>query len=106
LAAEQTDAPFADALRDLIAERGLSLRTLAALTPAIDGRGLRHSYLGALVRGKRPTTANMLLLARALEVDPMYWREYREQRVADKARELAHRHGAELVLAKLAELDA
>ncbi len=33
-------------------------------------------------------------------------REYREQRVSDKARELARRYGADVVLAKLAELDA
>lgn len=104
--AQRTDVVFADALRALIDRHGLSLRTLADLTPAIDGQGLRHSYIGHLARGVRfPTVANMELLARALGVEPEHFREYREHEVSELARSLAERHGAAVVLAKLAELD-
>lgn len=103
--AERTEQPFAAALRHLIERHGLSLRTLAELTPAIDGKGLRHAYIGNLARGaQQPTPANMELLAHALGVDPSYFREYREHEVAAEARRLAEIHGAAVVLAKLAEL--
>jgi transcriptional regulator with XRE-family HTH domain len=105
-APEHTDAPFADALRQLIDHHGLSLRTLADLTPAIDGKGLRHAYIGNLARGaKFPTVGNIELLARALGVEPEHFREYREHQAGAEARRLAERHGADAVLAKLAELD-
>lgn len=104
--AEHTQEAFAPALRKLIDHHGLSLRTLADLTPAIDGKGLRHAYIGHLAKGAMfPTVANMELLAQALGVGPEYFREYREHRVEMEARRLAEIHGADTVLAKLAELD-
>lgn len=104
--ASRTDEAFPDALRGLIDQHGLSLRTLADLTPAVDGRGLRHAYLGHLTRGTmRPTVANMELLAQTFGVDPGYFREYRAHQAADLARQLAESLGADVVLAKLAELE-
>ena len=103
---EQTDEAFAPALRKLIDHHGLSLRTLADLTPAIDGKGLRHSYIGHLTRGNRfPTVGNIELLAKALGVEPEHFREYREHQAGVEAQRLAEHHGADAVLAKLAELD-
>lgn len=103
--ADHTDAPFATALRDLIAKHDLSFRKLAALTPAIDGKGLGHAYLNQLAAGlKEPTRENMDLLARCLGVEPEHFREYRVFRVEEEARRLAELHGADVVLDKLAEL--
>ncbi len=101
-----TTAPFSEALRDLIAKHGLSFRRFAALTPAIDGRGLGHAYIQQLASGaKQPTRENMELLARGLGVMPEHFREYRVFLVEDEARRLAGVYGADVVLGKLAELD-
>lgn len=102
---ERTCAPFASAFRALLLERGVSLRTVAAMTALVDGRGLRHSYLGYLRRGERaPTVENMVLLARVFELPDDYFREVREHDVAVLALRLAREHGADAVRAKLDEL--
>jgi transcriptional regulator with XRE-family HTH domain len=106
IADTHTQEAFAPALRRLIDHHGLSLRTLADLTPAIDGKGLRHAYIGNLATGRQlPTIGNIELLAQALGVEPDHFREYREHRVEAEAARLAEIHGADAVLAKLAELD-
>lgn len=96
---------FGPALRRLMAWREVSTRSLAELTAA-GGDGLRHSYIAYLARGeKQPTVANMELLAHALDVDPRYFREYREHEASVAARRAARKHGADAVLQALAALD-
>lgn len=102
---EQTDAPFAQAFSELLAQLDLSRRELARLTPSVDGRGLGHSYLSMLATGeKAPTPANIVLLAPLLGVQPSFFREYREAMVQAEVRRLVGVHGAAAVRAKLAEL--
>jgi transcriptional regulator with XRE-family HTH domain len=102
---ERTDEPFHVALCGLLAQRGLSRRRLAQLSPAIDGRGLGHSYVSGLASGERaPTTENMRLLAALLDVPPSFFREYRAALAVTRARALVERHGPDAVLSKLSEL--
>lgn len=102
---ERTDEPFAVALRALLDDRGLSRRRLAQLSPAVDGRGLGHSYVSGLASGERqPTVENMRLLAALLDVAPSFFHEYRVALAQARAAELVARHGPDVVLAKLSEL--
>ena len=66
-----TDQPFKQAVRGLLAERGLTFRALAARTSQADphGGGLTHSYLATL--------RALEIVARALEVPPTFFAEYR-----------------------------
>lgn len=96
---------FPRALRKLMAEQGLSFQKLAARTQAVDGRGLGRAYLNQLATKKRqPTINNLYVIARAVDIDPRYFREYREHLAAERARELAQQIGLDEVLAKLDEL--
>jgi|SRR5436309_14348450 len=74
-----TDQPFKQAVRGLLAERGLTFRALAARTSQADphGGGLTHSYLATLGAQDRPTLRALEIVARALEVPPTFFAEYR-----------------------------
>ena len=74
-----TDQPFSEAVRDLVAQRGLTFRALGEKTRRIDphGNGLTHSYLATLGKRDRPTLRAMEIVARALDVEPTYFAEYR-----------------------------
>jgi transcriptional regulator with XRE-family HTH domain len=74
-----TDQPFSEAVRALLAERGLTFRALAARTSAVDpqGKGLSHTYLATLGRNDRPTLRALDVVARALDLDPTFFAEYR-----------------------------
>jgi len=100
LVADTTDLEFAAALRGLMAARGVSVRQLAqrlSLGPARVGN-LRSGY-------GSPTIGNIVEVAAALDVQPSFFREYREHLVVLQARRAARVHGADAVLDKLAELD-
>jgi hypothetical protein len=74
-----TDQPFHEAVRSVLAERGLTFRALAARTSEVDpdGRGLSHSYLTTLGTHDRPTLRAMETVARALDLRPTFFAEYR-----------------------------
>ncbi len=73
-----SDEPFGDALRALMAERGFSYRSLAEATRKLDGRGMTHAHINMLANGHdKPSMRAMELIARACEVDPAYFAEYR-----------------------------
>jgi transcriptional regulator with XRE-family HTH domain len=73
-----SDEPFGDALRALMAERGFSYRSLAEATRKLDGRGMTHAHINMLANGHdKPSTRAMELIARACDVDPMHFAEYR-----------------------------
>ena len=73
-----SDKPFGDALRALMAERRLSYRGLAEATRELDGRGMTHAHINMLANGHdKPSTRAMELIARACDVQPEYFAEYR-----------------------------
>jgi transcriptional regulator with XRE-family HTH domain len=74
----QSSRPFGEALRVLMDEAGLSYRELAQKTRALDGRGMTHAHINMLVNGHdKPSMRAMELVARACEVQPEYFAEYR-----------------------------
>ncbi|MGO9320734.1 MAG: helix-turn-helix domain-containing protein [Solirubrobacteraceae bacterium] len=73
-----SDRPFGDALRALMAERGLSYRALAEATRQLDGKGMTHAHINMLANGHdKPSMRAMELIARACETEPDYFAEYR-----------------------------
>ena len=69
---------FGDALRQLMEERGLSYRSLAAATRALDGKGVTHAHINMLANGHdKPSMRAMELIAQACGVEPSYFAEYR-----------------------------
>jgi transcriptional regulator with XRE-family HTH domain len=68
-----SEEPFGPTIERLMAETGSTYRALAAKTE------LSAGYLNHLVHGSRPVPSNEVLetLARALEVEPDHFREYR-----------------------------
>ena len=61
-------------------ETGVTYRALAAKT------GLSAGYLNHLVHGNRPVPSNDVVevLARALDVEPEHFREYRVRSITEK----------------------
>jgi transcriptional regulator with XRE-family HTH domain len=61
-------------------ETGVTYRALASKT------GLSAGYLNHLVHGNRPVPSNDVVetLAKALDVDPEYFREYRLRVITEK----------------------
>lgn len=109
---KDSQKPYPQALRALLADRDLTYRRLAALTQSADGqrKGLSHAYLNQLARGEAKPTDHTLahqleLVARASGVDPRYFREYREHLAAQEARQVAARVGLDEVLAALRDLE-
>jgi transcriptional regulator with XRE-family HTH domain len=73
-----SDKPFGDALRVLMAERGLTYRGLAEATRSIDGKGITHAHINMLANGHdRPSARATELVAQACGVEPTYFAEYR-----------------------------
>jgi transcriptional regulator with XRE-family HTH domain len=74
-----TDQPFREAVRALLAERGLTFRALGARTGDVDPerRGLSHSYIATLGAHERPTMRAIEIVARALDLEPTFFAEYR-----------------------------
>jgi transcriptional regulator with XRE-family HTH domain len=73
-----SDKPFGDALRALMGQRSLSYRSLAEATRQLDGRGMTHAHINMLANGHdRPSMRAMELIARACEMHPTYFAEYR-----------------------------
>ena len=76
----RADVPLAQELRALMDEHGLTFRSLAEATKPHDprGRGLSHSYLGALARDEEvPSTWALEIIAATLEVPACTFVEYR-----------------------------
>jgi transcriptional regulator with XRE-family HTH domain len=72
--------PFGAAVERLMNETGVTYRALAAKTD------LSAGYLNHLVHGNRPVPSNDVveILAKALGVDPEYFREYRLRVITEK----------------------
>ena len=75
---QTSERPFGDALRALMEARGLTYRGLAEAIRELDGKGLTHAYINMLANGHdKPSMRAMELIAKACEVDPDYFAEYR-----------------------------
>jgi transcriptional regulator with XRE-family HTH domain len=72
--------PFGAAVERLMNETGVTYRALAAKTD------LSAGYLNHLVHGNRPVPSNDVVetLAKSLDVDPEYFREYRLRVITEK----------------------
>ena len=74
----ESDRPFGEALRALMDERGLTYRSLAEATREADGRGMTHAHINMVANGHdRPSMRAMELIAKACDVQPAYFAEYR-----------------------------
>jgi transcriptional regulator with XRE-family HTH domain len=73
-----SDKNFGEALRDLMDERGLTYRGLAQVTQEVDGKGMTHAHINMLANGhEKPSLRAMELIAKALEVQPEHFANYR-----------------------------
>lgn len=73
-----SNKPFGDALRELMAARGLTYRELAQRTRELDGRGMTHAHINMLANGHdRPSKRAMELIAQVCGVEPSYFAEHR-----------------------------
>ena len=76
--AKTSNERFGNAVRELMKARGLTYRSLAALTREQDGKGVTHAHINMLANGHdRPTMRTMELIAGALGTAPEYFAEYR-----------------------------
>jgi len=71
---------FGPTVQRLMDEQGLTYRQLASRT------GLSAGYLNHLVHGNRPVPSNEVVetLARALDVEPEHFREYRLRVITER----------------------
>ena len=73
-----SEQPFGEALRELMAARGLTYRGLSETIRGLDGRGITHAHINMLANGHdRPSMRAMELIAHACNVTPEYFAEYR-----------------------------
>ena len=75
-----SDEPFGPTVERLMAEEGVTYRGLA------DKTGLSAGYLNHLVHGNRPVPSNDVVerLAKALDVEPEHFREYRLRVITER----------------------
>ena len=75
---------FGATVQDLMAEKGVTYRTLA------ERAGLSAGYLNHLVHGNRPVPSNEVIesLAKALDVEPEHFREYRIRAITEHLEEM------------------
>jgi transcriptional regulator with XRE-family HTH domain len=75
-----SEEPFGPTIERLMAETGTTYRALAAKTD------LSAGYLNHLVHGNRPVPSDEVIetLARALDVEPEHFREYRLRKITEQ----------------------
>jgi transcriptional regulator with XRE-family HTH domain len=79
-----SDEPFGPTLERLMADTGVTYRSLASKTK------LSAGYLNHLVHGNRPVPSNDIVrkLAGALGVEPEHFREYRLRVITERLEEM------------------
>jgi transcriptional regulator with XRE-family HTH domain len=79
-----SDRPFGETLTALMAEQGVTYRSLAART------GLSAGYLNHIVHGNRPVPSDDVVarLAEALGVEPEHFREYRIRVITERLEQM------------------
>ena len=75
-----SEEPFGETMRRLMAETGLTYRSLG------DKTGLSAGYINHVVHGNRPVPSNahMRSLAKALGVEPEHFIEYRVRVITER----------------------
>ena len=75
-----SEEPFGTTIEQLMGETGLTYRGLAEKT------SLSAGYLNHIVHGNRPVPSNDVIarLAKALDVEPEHFREYRIRVITEK----------------------
>ena len=79
-----SDEPFGPTIQRLMADTGVTYRSLAERT------GLSAGYLNHLVHGNRPVPSDDVIaeLAKALGVEPEHFREVRVRRIAERLEQM------------------
>jgi transcriptional regulator with XRE-family HTH domain len=79
-----SDAPFGPTVARLMRDTGVTYRALA------DKTSLSAGYLNHLVHGNRPVPSNDVVetLARALDVEPEHFREYRLRVITERLEQM------------------
>ena len=79
-----SEAAFGHKVQRLMDEQSVTYRQLASST------GLSAGYLNHLVHGNRPVPSNDVVqtLAKALEVEPEHFREYRLRAITEQLEEM------------------
>src|SRR5213595_2670650 len=79
-----SEDPFGSTLERLMAENGVTYRSMASKTK------LSAGYLNHLVHGNRPVPSNEIVrtLASALDVEPEHFREYRIRVITERLEEM------------------
>ena len=79
-----SDEPFGQTVERLMTETGTTYRALA------DKTELSAGYLNHLVHGNRPVPSNEVVeqLAKALDVEPDHFREYRVRVITERLEEM------------------
>lgn len=73
-----SEQPFGAALRALMSSRSVTFRQLADLTQELDGKGMTRAHINMLATGRDlPSIRAMELIAKACDVGPDYFAEYR-----------------------------
>ena len=81
---EKTRKPFPEAIREVLDDRGWSIRELARHTKADTGWGA-VSTIHFMVNGDIPVTRNGIeKISEALRIAPEFWAEYRLMRARDE----------------------
>jgi transcriptional regulator with XRE-family HTH domain len=78
--------PVTVALRRLFDEQNRSLRRVAARTQELDetGQGINYTYISGILSGREtPSPRALALLARAFDLEPEYFIEYRMRKMRD-----------------------
>ncbi len=76
--ASESSEPFGKSLQELMKDRGLTYRGLAEAIRKFDRNGISHAHINMLANGHdKPSMRAMELIARACQVDPDYFAEYR-----------------------------
>lgn len=78
--------PVTVVLRQLLDERGATLRGIASRTRELDetGKGMNHTYISAVLNGREsPSPRSLELIARALDISPEFFIEYRIEKLRE-----------------------
>lgn len=105
-ALDDSDLPFHLAMRQLMELRDVSFRRLAIDTGRYRTPAYSVAQLHKMAAGERPPTVEGIeVVARALDTDPRYFREYREHVAMEAARRIMRDAGLDAVLDALADLE-
>lgn len=97
-----SEKPFPDAMRDLMEQRDMSFGRLVVATGRYRDKPFSKGMLHQVASGKiAPIVDTMVVIAKALDTDPRYFREYREYLASQEAKRMMAEVGLDRVLEAL-----